>query len=71
MKINRFYLGILTLNIITFNFLFNLINIHPELFSKINIIVIYGVLTLGIIGIIVNYFNAFPKDKILKEINKE
>jgi hypothetical protein len=60
MKINKFFLGLLIINIMIFNYILNLLMNYPELF-KDNILSVYILLILGIIGIITNTFNAFEK----------
>jgi hypothetical protein len=61
MKINRFYLAVWIINFMLINWLFLVFVIHPETMK--NIYYCMGVLTFGIIGFIINTFNAFEKEK--------
>jgi hypothetical protein len=60
MKINKFFLGILIINIIMFNFSLNLLMNYPNII-KDNILPVYIILIIGIIGIVINTFNTFEK----------
>lgn len=61
MKLNRFYLGLLILNILMFNVWFNIIIAYPQ---TQNIILAYSIIGLLSICIVLCCFVAFPKEEI-------
>jgi|GEM_PF-5752790 len=63
MNINRFFLGMLIINILLFNLVFMALIIHEEIISSVPSYLIYILLVIGIIGIITNVYNSFPKEK--------
>jgi hypothetical protein len=66
MGLNRFFLGVLIINIILTFELFIIGFFHPELFNVWFFIFLFAI---SIVGIIVNCFNAFPKDEVIMRIN--
>lgn len=62
MKVNRFYLGILILNILFFKIILDIFISNPEILAN-RFYLVYLAVLIGTIGIIANTFNAFPKEE--------
>lgn len=61
MRINSFFLGVLICNIIFVITYLNLTIHYPS--STNNFFIFVNLVFIGMCGIIINCFNAFPKDK--------
>lgn len=63
MKINRFFLGVLILNVLFLKVYFDILIANPKLIT-VNLAIL--ILIIGIVGLIANCFNAFPKETTMK-----